>query len=393
MYRPFPLIVCEQIPVLEPLYKTYLGTHSSALIHLQRLSLSPAYWKYTSDIRSILSPNVRVPDLPSMLMKPEQRVPEYCRLLGSIANTASSSDGGSTALVQARAWMEKFARDLSSRKYRPSVPPIKTLFISNWTNEPVNSESNKLAQLESRLDDSRIFLGRLAECVKDWEIATRRSVESLRRWGTTFGGILGLETLPSVPRAYEAFISLLSSLQGLSTTLGEDLQTTFYPLLQRLKMMTEHPKRLLSEMHSLERPRTPSSPLRLRRFGKSKDRFLYLQSTLLSELPVLLDAMDRAIELVLRAIIQEFLRSVRRKWIDLFDSLKEDGECYGGTEETLKTWRKRWEVGWQALLVWEEKYVSAVRSEMSLPMRLPTTSDVPTPTSGKEPNYEVWKFA
>lgn len=326
-------------------------------------------------------------------MKPEQRVPEYCRLLGSIVNTSSSSDGSSTALVQARAWMEKFARDLSGRKYSSSVHPIKTLFTSNGTNGPVNLESNKLAQLESRLDAYRISLDRLAERVKDWEIATRRSVESLQRWGTTFGGVLGLETLPSAPRAYEAFVSLLSSLQGLSTTLEDDLQTTLYPLLQKLKTMTEHPKRLLAEMHFLERPRTPSSPWKLWRSGNCGDRFRYLQSTLLSELPVLLDAMDRAIGLALRSILQGFLKSVRKKWIDLFDSLKEDSERYGGTEETLRTWRKRWEVGWQALLVWEEKYVSAVRSETSLPMRLPTTSEVPAPTSGKESNYEVWKFA
>lgn len=242
-----------------------------------------------------------------------------------------------------------------------------------------------MTQLESRLDDYRIFLDRLAEHVKDWEVETRHSMESLQRWGTTFGAVLGLETSPPESESYEAFILVLSTTQGLSTALEDNLQTIFYPLLQKLKAMTEHPKRLLREIHSFESFRTPSSPLvRFWRSDTSKNhqRFLYLRSTLLSELPILLGAMNRAIGLAFHTITQGFLKAVREIWIEFLDSLLVEGEHYG--QEILRTWQMRSEDVQQALLDWDRKYVSAVGSKTSFRMV--------SPVNGKESKHEEWIF-
>lgn len=381
----------EQLPDLERLYKTYLETHLAALAHLHQLFSPTAHWTYSSDIQNLFPSGTLIPSLPSLLSKPKQRVPDYCLLLGSIIDTTPVSHSNFGALVEARDWMEKVARDLNNEsKVAPHVPHIRTPTIPNMENGPANMEDNNLGQLEKRLHDYPVFLDTLAERAKDWGIAVRCSVESLQLWSITFGAVLGFPSSPSAsyPPSYEAFISLLTSLSGLCTTLEHDIRTTLNPLLHELKAMTEHPKLRLKEMHALESSRSPSSLTRFWRSDTFKNhrRYLDLRSKLLSELPVLLDAMDRAIGLVVRMVIQGFLTAVREKWINLFNSLQEEGERYGGTEETLKAWRARWEFGRRMLLIWEESYVlgeSAGRSEMSLPVRLSVTSAELPPANGK----------
>ncbi|KAI9464891.1 hypothetical protein HD554DRAFT_1238279 [Boletus coccyginus] len=398
----------EMIPDIERLYKTYSATHSAALTHFSWLSSSPALWGYLSDIRSFLPSDIRIPDLPSFLMRPAQRVPEYYRLLGSIIDTTPVSHTDLAApLAQACVRMGKVARDLNSvRENVPIVPPIKISTTFNGTNASANTEPNELAQLESRLYDYSNFLGRLAEHIKDWEIETRRCVDSLQRWSIAFGAVLGLPPLQSAsyPLAYAAFTSLLSSLSGLCTTLEMSLD----PFLRKLEAMTEHPKRLLKELHTLESPRTPSHFSRIRRSNTSKNhqRYRSLRSQLSSQLPTLLGKMDRAIGLAVRIVTQGFLKAVREKWTKLFDSLKGEGECYGGAEETLSAWRERWEVAGQILSIWEERFEleepavwvnhPSARSDMSLPVRLSVTSaelppanDVPSVPPGSPPRLRM----
>ncbi|KAI9464895.1 Dbl homology domain-containing protein [Boletus coccyginus] len=380
----------EIIQVLEPLYKTYVMTHLAALAHFSRLSSSPTLWSY-------LSSDNRIPDLPSFLMRPAQRIPEYCRLLGSIIDTTPASHRDLTApLSRAYILMEKIAREIST--------------TSNGINGSTNTDTEiaQLAQLESRLDGYSIFLGRLAEHIKCWENETRRCVESLQRWSITFGAVLGLPPLSSAsyPPAYKEFTSLLFFLSELCTT----LEMTLDPLLHKLEAMTEHPKRLLEEMHTLESLRTPSSLFaRFWRPNTSK-RYHNLQSELSSQLPVLLDAMDRAIGLAVRIMTQEFLEPVRGKWIKLFDSLREANEHYGGAEETSRAWRGRWEDGWQMFLTWREGFIlrestvrgihSSARSDLSLPVRLsvtsaepPSANDVPSVSPAGSPPRLQMRFS
>ncbi|KAN0098062.1 Dbl homology (DH) domain containing protein [Tylopilus felleus] len=315
-------IFLEIIPQLELLYRTYLRTQPAALAYLRCLSLSPAYWSYPSNIRSLLSSGARVPDLPSFLMKPEQRVTEYCHLLASIIDATPVSHKCMTALVQARGWMERVAVDLKKEK-----------------------EANELPQLEVRLHEYPIFLDTLAEHIKNWGIASRRSVASLQQWSITFGALLGHQPSPSVP-AHEAFTSLLSSLADLCRALEDNIQTSLYPLFHELKAIMENPKRFLDEMHALELPRARCPLWKLFRR---------------------LDTLDRAIGLAIHKVVQEFLGVVKEKWIHFFNSLTEEGECYGGTEETLRAWQMRWEVAQRQLLFWAQTFLSRSELEALLP--------------------------
>ena len=371
----------------------YLKTHFAALAHLHRLF--SAHLSYSSDIQNLFPSGTLIPSLPSLLCEPKNRILDYCLLLGSIIDTTPNSHNDFGALVKARDRMKKVAGDLNESKVVLRVPHIKIPTIPKLKNGPANTEDNNLVQLEKRLHDYPIFLDTLAERVEDWGIAMRCSVESLQLWGDTFGAVLGLPSSPSAPYppAYEAFISLLTSLLALCTTLERDIRTTLNPLLHELKAMTEHPKLRLKEMHALESSRSPPALTKLWRSDtiKNHQRYRYLRSKLLSELPILFDAMDRVIGLAVRITIQRFLAAVKEKWINLFNSLREEGERYGGTEETLRAWRVRWEIGRRMLLIWEESYVlgeSAARSKRSLPVRLSATSAELLPMNGKESDHE-----
>ncbi|KAG6375288.1 Dbl homology domain-containing protein [Boletus reticuloceps] len=345
------------IPHLEPLYKTYLSTHPAARSRLRQFSKSPANQNYTSVIQSHLLPGT--PHLASFLEKPKQRIPEYCRLLHSIIDTSSVSHRDLMALAQARDQMNRLAGELrNARIFFPFPLSLKIPSIPTRTHGPASTEAGNLAQLENRLRQYVIFLDILAWHVKDLEVATRLSVESLQEWSITFSAVLGLGPSQSAPYlpAYVAFTSLLSSLLVLCTTVESDLQISLIPL-NKLKAMTERPKQLLDEMHTLE-TRILSSPfakiLHYLDFSKDRRHHIDLRSKLLVELPLLLNAMDRAIGLVIRIAIQgilKFLERVRDKWMSFFNSMVEGDERYGGTQES---WSTAWEDGRQMLMAWEE---------------------------------------
>ncbi|KAF8119556.1 Dbl homology domain-containing protein, partial [Boletus edulis] len=341
-------VFLDIIPDLERLYKTYLSTHPAARSRLRQFSKSPANRNYTSVIQSHLLPGT--PQLASFLEKPKQRIPEYCRLLHSIIDTSSVSHRDLIALAQARDQMNRLAGELrNARNLFPFALSLKIPSIPTRTHGPASTEVDDLAQLENRLRQYLIFLDNLARYVKDLEGAIRLSVELLQQWSITFGAVLGFGPSQSASYlpAYAALIPLLSSLLELCKTMESDLQISFIPLLNKLKAMTERPQQLLDEMHTLE-PHTPSSPFAKFKyhFFNKRRRYTDLRSKLLAELPLLLNAMDRAIGLAIRIAIQgilKFVERVRDKWMSFFNSMVEGDEHYGGTEEILRAWSTAWE--------------------------------------------------
>lgn len=246
-----------------------------------------------------------------------------------------------------------------------------------------DSKANELPRLGAQLDAYPTFLDELAECIKTWGIETCRSVESLQRWAITFAGaVFGSAPSPSpsspYPFGYNAFTSSLSSLSILCVTLQDDIQMILKHL-HELKERTKNPKQLFNEMHALRpfRISSESSPRSRRRDNtstlKSRERYLLLQSQLSSELPRLLDTMDRVIGLVIGMVTEGFLKVVKEKWINLFNSMMEEGERYDGIEETSKAWQAAWEVGMQEYSIWNKISLlgdprPSAGSQMSLPV-------------------------
>lgn len=319
---------CAQIPALEPPYKIYITRHPTALAHLNALPSSPALSAYLSHTRTLASSLTHAWDLPSLLIKPVQRLLKYSLLLGAIIDATPDSHGDRPALVKARERMEEVARSVNEDRRRWEVvrevlggAPIPT---ANGTgkskkgngtvnvgmgaatsahlsrmkslrgpkikdiaeNASDNVEAVEVARLEGELQRYAAFLDKLAKDVKEWRLSMRHALVALWQWGITFGAVLGLTPSPSVlldattsadepdiegrSEAYDAFTLLLASLPGLCADLEQELQKLFIPLLCNLKAMIEPPTKLLNAMRSLEPLHvallhTPFSPTKSRR--------------------------------------------------------------------------------------------------------------------------------
>lgn len=306
LYRRFRY----QIPALEPPYKTYITRHPTALAHLNALPSSPALSAYLSHTRTLASSLTHAWDLPSLLIKPVQRLLKYSLLLGAIIDATPDSHGDRTALVKARERMEEVARSVNEDRRRwevvrevlgsAPIPTTNGAGKSKKGNGTVNvgmgaaasahlsrmkslrtpkakdlaenvsdhAEAVEVARLEGELQRYAAFLDKLAKDVKDWRLSMRQALVALWQWGMTFGAVLGLTPSPSVlldrsksadeldaegrSEAYDAFTLLLASLPGLCADLEQELQKSFIPLLCNLKTMMEPPTKLLHAMHSLE---------------------------------------------------------------------------------------------------------------------------------------------
>ena len=316
-----------QIPALEPPYKTYITRHPTALAHLRALPSSPALSAYLSHTRTLASSLTHAWDLPSLLIKPVQRLLKYSLLLAAIIDATPDSHGDRTALVKARERMEEVARSVNEDRRRWEVvrevlggAPIPT---TNGTgkskkgngtvnvgvgatasahlsrmkslrtpkakdmaeNASDNAEAVEVARLEGELQRYAAFLDKLARDVKEWRLSMRCALVALWQWGITFGAVLGLTPSASLlepsksadeadaegrSEAYDAFTLLLASLPGLCADLEQELQKSFIPLLVNLKAMMEPPTKLINAMHSLEPLHvallhTPFSPSKSRR--------------------------------------------------------------------------------------------------------------------------------
>ncbi|KAI6046273.1 hypothetical protein EDC04DRAFT_2864786 [Pisolithus marmoratus] len=304
----------EIIPSLEPPYKTYITRHPTALAHLNALSPSSALSTYLSQTRTLASSLTHAWDLPSLLIKPVQRLLKYSLLLGAIIDSTPDSHGDRAALVEAKQKMEDVARSINEERRRWEVVREvlgntafqntngKSKKGSNGVNMGVamtgtvhlgrmkalrpskikeitetgidNAEAAEVARLESELQRYATFFDRLARDAREWRDAMQKSLSALREWGITFGAVLGLTPSPSalnpelVPdspsgqaidtsdpeirsEAYDAFTCLLSSLPPLCDVFDERLKEVFRPVLCELKAMLEPPRKLLSAMHAL----------------------------------------------------------------------------------------------------------------------------------------------
>ncbi|KAH0828963.1 hypothetical protein J3R83DRAFT_2392 [Lanmaoa asiatica] len=374
----------EIIPALEPPYKTYITRHPTALAHLNALPPSPALSAYLSHTRTLASSLTHAWDLPSLLIKPVQRLLKYSLLLGAIIDATPDSHGDRAALVKARERMEEVARSVNEDRRRwevvrevlggAPIPTANGTGKSKKGNGTVNvgvgaaasahlsrmkslrgAEAVEVARLEGELQKHAAFLDKLAKDVKEWRLSMRHALVTLWQWGITFGAVLGLTPSPSVldasnsvdepdadgrSEAYDAFTLLLASLPSLCADLEQELQNP--------------PTKLLHAMHSLEPLHatllhTHFSPSKSRRPAPTlltaSQSYLALRSALSSELPILLRAMNRATGLAVRIIAEQqsvFYASVGERWAELWDALKVDGERCGGAEETLRVWWERW---------------------------------------------------
>ncbi|KAI5988222.1 hypothetical protein EDD15DRAFT_2371655 [Pisolithus albus] len=389
----------EIIPSLEPTYKTYITRHPTALAHLNSLPSSPALSAYLSQTRTLASSLTHAWDLPSLLIKPVQRLLKYSLLLGAIIEATPDNHGDRAALVEAKQKMEDVARSVNEERRRwevvrevlgdtsfpntnrkskkgsngvsvgipmtgtvhlgrmKTLRPSKTREIAETGID--NAEAVEVARLESELQRYATFFDKLARDVREWRDGMQVTLFATASMGyyvwCCFGGQAIDTADPEVrSEAYDAFTGLLSSLPPLCDTFDERLRESFIPVLCELKVMLEPPKKLLSAMHALAPLHNallhaPFSPVQGSATRTSPANcFAIISRAPLGACcgtPVAPVSMNRATALAIRILADEqanLYAMIADQWAELWDALRVEGERCGGSEETLRVWWERW---------------------------------------------------
>ncbi|KAH8110448.1 hypothetical protein DFH11DRAFT_1803816 [Phellopilus nigrolimitatus] len=375
----------DWIPQLEPPYKTYITKHPSALKHLSSLPQTPALASYLAHTQSLASSVTHAWDLPSLLIKPVQRLLKYSLLLSTIIEQTPDGHGDKDNLKKARDRMEEVARGVNEGRRRMevvkdvltgktdtgksvtlqkkmsigksaqvSVGRMKSMGMGMRAVRPKeedNEESTRVAQHERQLRKCDAFVRGFAKDIVGWAQTVRTSQAHLRAWAVDFGKTIGInDEQPS--EAFNAFLDVIDMrLMPLCQELDEVVAKELLPELAGLLDTSKAPTRLLTAMRSLEplhysllnlnysRHRPPPTML------EASQNYLALRGQLASDLPKYLELLDKGIVMCIRQFARrqtDFWSSVRDQWGTLWDCLRMEGETNAGCEETLKLWWNRY---------------------------------------------------
>ncbi|KAL6305114.1 hypothetical protein BKA93DRAFT_731664 [Sparassis latifolia] len=380
----------ETIPTLEPLYKAYITKHPSALEHLNNLPQTRALIAYLAHTRTLASSLTHAWDLPSLLIKPVQRLLKYSLLLGAIIDETPDSHGDKTNLKLAREKMEEVARDVNEGQRRREVvkevltgvasgsptkkgsepkPKKKGLNLgvatsvslgrmkslrssSQKTKEgaEANQEAEQVVQMGEELKRYEVFIQKLAKETVDWTASVRGVMQHLFEWAECFGRIIWMSR-DIKSEAFDAFITVISSqLLPTCNDLAGVIKNKLLRQLSALMDTTLAPFRLLEAMHTLEplhygllnlnvsKSRPPPQLL------EASQSYVALRAQLFAELPQYIALLNKGMTHCILQLANwqaMFWRDVRDRWAELWDALKAEGEMNAGAAETVSVWWNR----------------------------------------------------
>ncbi|KAH8094597.1 hypothetical protein DFH11DRAFT_1682018, partial [Phellopilus nigrolimitatus] len=359
--------------------------HPSALKHLSSLPQTPALASYLAHTQSLSSSVTHAWDLPSLLIKPVQRLLKYSLLLSTIIEQTPDGHGDKDNLKKARDRMEEVARGVNEgrrrmevvkdaltgktdtgksvtlqkkmsigRSAQVSVGRMKSMGMGMRAMRPKeedNEESTRVAQHERQLRKCDAFVRGFAKDIVGWAQTVRTSQAHLRAWAVDFGKTIGIsDEQPS--EAFNAFLDVIDMrLMPLCQELDEVVAKELLPGLASLLDTSKAPTRLLTAMRSLEplhysllnlnysRHRPPPTML------EASQNYLALRGQLASDLPKYLELLDKGIVMCIRQFARrqtDFWSSVRDQWGTLWDCLRMEGKTNAGCEETLTLWWNRY---------------------------------------------------
>ncbi|EMD32966.1 hypothetical protein CERSUDRAFT_57638 [Gelatoporia subvermispora B] len=374
----------EVIPQLESLYEAYITRHSTALEHLNNLPQSPALTTYLTQTRTLASSLSHAWDLPSLLIKPVQRLLKYPLLLATIIEETPNTHADKANLRRAREKMEEVARGVNEGRRRREVvkevltggspgrlaseqkPKKKGLNIGIAASVSLgrmksmrsvsakakegaeaSQEVDQVKKLGEELLQSDIFIRTFAKGALDWASEAHRATERLRNWAMSFGRVIWMGT-HNDSEAFEAFLGMVQvDLPRICEETTHIIKDELLVQLQRLVESSLAPSRLVEAMQTLEplhvgllnlnvsKSRPPPQLL------EASQSYIALRGQLASELPLYLPLLYRGLMfVVLRfAHVQaEFFGRMFDHWNRLWEALKEEGETNDGAEATLQAW-------------------------------------------------------
>lgn len=373
-----------QIPQLEPLYNTYITRHPTALEHLNTLPQTPSLEAYLAHTRTLAQSLTHAWDLPSLLIKPVQRLLKYSLLLGAIIDETPDPHPDKDNLKKAREKMEIVAHGVNEGRRRREVvkevlsgvpikkaaevkkkglnmgvaasvslgrmKSIRAASFKVKEGAEANQEAEQVARMGEELKSCDVFIRAFAKGSMQWAKSLTFMVETLRDWTNSFGTVIGV-TAEQRSEAFDAFLTVVEyRLLPICKQLEEVIEKELFTQLARLTDSASDPERLLEAMRTLE-------PLHygLLNFNVSKSRpppqlleasksYVALRAQLFAELPKYLELLHKGIIAVIEQLAfwqVEYWAAVKEKWGELWDALKVEGEMQGEATETLKVWWSR----------------------------------------------------
>lgn len=390
--------VIFQIPKMEPIYTQYITKHPSALEHLNALPQTPSLAHYLTHTRELAQHLTHAWDLPSLLIKPVQRLLKYSLLLHAIIDETPEAHPDKPRLISARSKMEAVAHGVnegrrrrevvkevlttgsvvslsmsSSMKKQGDVKHKKkglTMAMATASNlarlksttrpggfkakEGVdgNAETAAVADMSKRLKKYDEAIQNYAKDVVKWSESMKILMECLHDWTFSFGKLVGIDQ-DHGSAAYDAFVDVIETgILPACDALTKKIEDQLLVQLAKLKETAAAPAQLLEAMYTLEPlhygllninvSKTRPSPSLL----EASKSYVALRGQLFAELPQYLQLLEKGIHFTVMKLAEWqtlFWGDVRSKWEELWNSLKLETESQGNAEETVKVWRWRHE--------------------------------------------------
>ena len=118
----------SKVPHMEPRYMLYITHHPAALAHLSILPQTPALIAYHSTTRTLAQQLSNSWDLPSLLIKPVQRLLKYAILLRAIIQETPDSHADKENLRRAKIMVEDMSRIITEARRRREI--VKEVFAA-----------------------------------------------------------------------------------------------------------------------------------------------------------------------------------------------------------------------------------------------------------------------
>lgn len=367
----------ETIPLMEPQYMLYITHHPAALAHLSSLPQTPALAAYHATTRTLAQQLSHAWDLPSLLIKPVQRLLKYALLLHAIIEETPDSHGDKEDLRRAKAMVEDVSHAVNEGQRRREI--VKEVFAAGKPAEVLkkkglgivgrvrggvgvsaprgisradSEEAVHVAQMERDISRTDAFIQQFAKETVEWAKSVQALMSALRVWAEGFGRVIGLG--PDVTsEAFDAFLVVVDKqLTSICTELEAVVHDQLLPQLRTLLDTIKRPTLLLDTLHALEphhfaslqhnsaKGRPPSA------LNEASTAYVALRAQLRAELPAYLKLLNAGVTLCVGQLTKwqaRLWRDVRARWSELWDALRVEGEMNAGREETERVWRARWE--------------------------------------------------
>jgi hypothetical protein len=356
-------------------YMHYITHHPASLTHLNSLPQTPALAAYHATTRTLAQQLSHAWDLPSLLIKPVQRLLKYALLLNAIIEATPDSHGDKENLRRAKSMVEAVSHAINEGQRRREI--VKEVFAAGKPAELLkkkglgivgrvrggvttprsisradSEETERVMQMERNINLTTDFVQNFAKETVDWVKSVHVLMSSLHMWAEGFGRVIGLG--PDVTsEAFDAFLVVVDKqLLALCVDLKALVEEQLLPQLRVLLDTIKRPGLLLETLHALEphhyallqhNPAKGRPPPAL---NEASVAFVALRAQLITELPAFLSFLEAGVTLCVSQVIKwqaRLWRDVRTRWSDLWDALRVEGEMNAGNEETERVWRARWE--------------------------------------------------